>query len=108
VNLHGLPATESRLPTVSPAPRPSDVLWYLYYQSDLVVRSLGAFDLRLSGDRKGAAEARGRTRLAQEYYQQFLRRYDRPVASQAHVVEEAEAALARLRQNENGPAESIP
>jgi tetratricopeptide (TPR) repeat protein/TolB-like protein len=155
-----------------------------YYQSDLVVRSLGAFDLALSGNHKGAArelvrleeycidhencnsmlphiavqrlaaaqwlresgdleqagrllrwqdqpwvgrpwtvgdalssptfllraeieEARGHTRLAQEYYQQFLRRYDRPVASQAHLVDGAKLALARLRENESVPAEPV-
>jgi tRNA A-37 threonylcarbamoyl transferase component Bud32/tetratricopeptide (TPR) repeat protein/TolB-like protein len=41
-------------------------------------------------------ESRGNQRLAREYYQQFLRRYDRPMPSQAHLVQEAKAALARL------------
>ena len=143
-----------------------------YGQSDLVARSLGAFDLALGGDRKGAArelvrleeycidhencnsmlphiavqrlaaaqwlletgdpeqasrllrwqdtpwlgrpwtvgdalsgptyllrahieEARRRPRAAREYYEQFLRRYDRPMPSQAHLVEEARTALLR-------------
>jgi hypothetical protein len=141
-----------------------------YGQSDLVARSLGAFDRALGGDRKGAArelvrleeycidhencnsmlphiavqrlaaaqwlletgdldqasrllrwqdapwlgrpwtvgdalsgptyllrayieEARHRPRPAREYYEQFLRRYDRPMPSQAHLVEDARAAL---------------
>jgi hypothetical protein len=33
--------------------------------------------------------------LARGYYQQFLRRYDRPVPSQVHLVKEAKAALAQ-------------
>jgi tetratricopeptide (TPR) repeat protein len=41
-------------------------------------------------------EGRGDTRRAREYYQQFLRRYDQPMASQAHLVEEARSALTRL------------
>ena len=40
--------------------------------------------------------ARGDSGRAREYYRQFLRRYDQPMASQAHLVEEANAALARL------------
>jgi TolB-like protein len=43
-------------------------------------------------------EARGSTRLSRESYEQFLRRYDRPMPSQAHLVEEAKAALARLQE----------
>jgi TolB-like protein/tetratricopeptide (TPR) repeat protein len=43
-------------------------------------------------------EARGHADLASHYYQQFLRRYDRPVPSQRHLVEDAERALARLPQ----------
>jgi hypothetical protein len=33
---------------------------------------------------------------AAEYYRQFLRRYDQPMPSQAHLVDEAKAALVRL------------
>jgi hypothetical protein len=33
---------------------------------------------------------------AQEYYRQFVRRYDRPMPSQVHLVKEARAALAEL------------
>jgi len=40
--------------------------------------------------------ARGDSARAREYYRQFLQRYDQPMASQAHLVEEANAALARL------------
>jgi tetratricopeptide (TPR) repeat protein len=41
-------------------------------------------------------DARGRDSLAQAYYRQFLRRYDRPMPSQVGLVEEAKAAVARL------------
>jgi TolB-like protein/tetratricopeptide (TPR) repeat protein len=41
-------------------------------------------------------EAGGDHRRAREYYQQFVRRYDQPIPSQVHLVEEANAALARL------------
>jgi len=44
-------------------------------------------------------ESRGSDSLAQEYYRQFLRRYDRPMPSQAHLVSESKAALARLQQD---------
>jgi tRNA A-37 threonylcarbamoyl transferase component Bud32/TolB-like protein/tetratricopeptide (TPR) repeat protein len=44
-------------------------------------------------------EARGAKALARQYYQQFLRRYDQPMASQIHLVQEAKAALARLQQD---------
>jgi tetratricopeptide (TPR) repeat protein/TolB-like protein len=37
---------------------------------------------------------------AREYYEQFLRRYDRPMPSQAHLVQEARIALARLQQDQ--------
>ncbi|MGH7512615.1 MAG: protein kinase domain-containing protein [Gemmatimonadales bacterium] len=40
--------------------------------------------------------ARGDSGRAREYYRQFLRRYDRPMASQMHLVQEANAALTRL------------
>jgi tetratricopeptide (TPR) repeat protein len=40
--------------------------------------------------------ARGDSGRAREYYRQFLRRHDQPMAPQAHLVEEANAALARL------------
>jgi hypothetical protein len=40
-------------------------------------------------------EARRRPRAAREYYEQFLRRYDRPMPSQAHLVEDARTALLR-------------
>jgi hypothetical protein len=41
-------------------------------------------------------EADGDPHRAREYYRQFLRRYDQPMPSQVHLVEEARAALARL------------
>jgi hypothetical protein len=41
-------------------------------------------------------ETRADTAHAREYYRQFLRRYDQPMPSQAHRVEEARAALTRL------------
>jgi TolB-like protein len=41
-------------------------------------------------------EAQGQTTLAREHYQQFLRRYDRPIAALQPPVDQARAALARL------------
>jgi DNA-binding SARP family transcriptional activator/TolB-like protein len=41
-------------------------------------------------------DARGAPGLAEEYYQQFLKRYDRPMPAQLHLVREAQAALERL------------
>jgi hypothetical protein len=49
------------------------------------------------------AEAWGDTATAGEHYRQFLRRYDRPQPAQAHLVEEAQAALARV-SGSAGPA----
>jgi tRNA A-37 threonylcarbamoyl transferase component Bud32/TolB-like protein len=42
-------------------------------------------------------ETSGTPRLAREYYRQFLRRYDRPMPAQRHLVDEAQVALAGLR-----------
>jgi hypothetical protein len=44
-------------------------------------------------------EAGGDPHRAREYYRQFLRRYDQPMPSQIHLVDEAKAALARLEEN---------
>jgi tRNA A-37 threonylcarbamoyl transferase component Bud32/TolB-like protein len=44
----------------------------------------------------GAEVARGDHRLAREYYQRFLQRYDLPSPKMRHLVDEARAALARL------------
>jgi hypothetical protein len=41
-------------------------------------------------------DARGDHRLAGDHYRQFLRRYDLPMPAQRHLVDEAQAALARL------------
>ena len=41
-------------------------------------------------------EARGRNERAIQFYREFLQRYDMPVERHRHLVEEAEAALARL------------
>ncbi|MEO8032707.1 MAG: serine/threonine-protein kinase [Gemmatimonadota bacterium] len=41
-------------------------------------------------------EAQGSGALARRDYEQFLQRYDMPVASQRHLVDEAKAALRRL------------
>ncbi len=49
-------------------------------------------------------EARADTTLARSYYEQVLRRYDRLVPAQAHLVEEARTALARLSR-EKRPAQ---
>ena len=45
-------------------------------------------------------ESLGRDSLAQAYYAQFLRRYDRPMPSQLHLVQEAKDGLARLQRSE--------
>ena len=42
-------------------------------------------------------ESRGNDSLAQDHYRQFLRRYDRPMPSQVHLVHEALEGLSRLR-----------
>jgi hypothetical protein len=41
-------------------------------------------------------EQLGNSERAIEYYRQFLRRYDQPMPSQAHLVDEARVALVRL------------
>jgi tetratricopeptide (TPR) repeat protein len=41
-------------------------------------------------------KAHGDPKKAEYYYRQFLRRYDQPMASQVHLVEEARAALVEL------------
>ena len=43
-------------------------------------------------------EAAGNREGAREHYQQFLMRYRQPIPSQAHLVEEARQALARLQE----------
>jgi hypothetical protein len=48
-------------------------------------------------ERARIEDAQGRGQLAREHYEQFLRRYDMPVPAQRHLVEEAQAALHRLR-----------
>jgi tRNA A-37 threonylcarbamoyl transferase component Bud32/tetratricopeptide (TPR) repeat protein len=55
-------------------------------------------------ERARIEEVLGRSELARDYYEQFLRRYDTPVEAHRHLVEEAGAALARL----SGFAESEP
>ena len=42
-------------------------------------------------------EQRGRSGSARKYYREFLRRYDRPVIGHRRLVDEAKAALARLK-----------
>jgi hypothetical protein len=44
-------------------------------------------------------ELRGERRRAVEYYRYFLRVYDQPMPSQAHLVQEAKEALARLGED---------
>ncbi len=46
-------------------------------------------------------EAQGRRALAIFDYQQFLRRYDSPIPSQRHLVDEAQRSLARLSAARN-------
>jgi serine/threonine-protein kinase len=49
-------------------------------------------------------EIRGDSALARDYYRQFLRRYDQPMPSQAHLVEDAKAALTRLSGASDPPS----
>jgi TolB-like protein len=51
----------------------------------------------------GIEAARGNTAQARKFYEEFLLRYDQPVARLRHLVEEARAALARLERR--APAE---
>ena len=46
-------------------------------------------------------EQRGRSASARKYYREFLRRYDRPVTGHRRLVDEAKAAVARLKGNAN-------
>ena len=48
-------------------------------------------------ERARAEEALGHREVAREYYDQFLRRYDLPVAAHRHHVEDAPLAVVRLR-----------
>jgi tetratricopeptide (TPR) repeat protein/TolB-like protein len=45
-------------------------------------------------------ESKGEFRRAEEYYRLFMRRYDQPMATQNHLVEEAKTALKRLRSEQ--------
>lgn len=56
-------------------------------------------------ERARIEDARGNTSLAQEYYQEFLSRYDLPSSNQRHLVDEARAALARLTGQRDPPPE---
>ena len=47
-------------------------------------------------ERARIEDSRGNVTLAQEYYQEFLHRYDMPAPKQQHLVHEAREALARL------------
>jgi len=53
-------------------------------------------------------KAHGDPQKARYCYRQFLRRYDQPIASQVHLVEEARAALAELSGVSDKPAPSFP
>ncbi len=52
--------------------------------------------------------ALGDSSRAREYYRQFLRRYDRPMPEQVHLVNEARAAFAGLSGVSDKPAPSSP
>jgi hypothetical protein len=56
-------------------------------------------------ERARIEDARGNVPLAQEYYQEFLLRYDMPAPKQRHLVGEARAAVARLAGERASPAE---
>ncbi len=47
-------------------------------------------------ERARIEDSRGNAPLAQEYYQEFLLRYDMPTPKQRHLVDEAREAVARL------------
>ncbi|MGH7499359.1 MAG: hypothetical protein ACREL3_10965 [Gemmatimonadales bacterium] len=64
------------------------VRWWMNYKSVLDGPAYLA--------RARLAETLGSPSKAREYYEQFLQRYDQPMPSQKHLVEEARAALARL------------
>jgi tRNA A-37 threonylcarbamoyl transferase component Bud32/tetratricopeptide (TPR) repeat protein/TolB-like protein len=49
-------------------------------------------------------EAQGDIRSAREHSEQFLRRFDSPMPGQRHLVEDAQAALARLAGRDDPPA----
>ena len=50
-------------------------------------------------------EERGDAERARKHYRQFLRLYDQPMPSVAHLVEEAKGALARLSPGGEAPAQ---
>ncbi len=52
-------------------------------------------------------DARGRSDLARRYFEEFLRRYDMPVPAHRHLVEEAQAALARLEERRTGEGDRV-
>ncbi len=49
-------------------------------------------------------DAQGKSDLALDHYQQFLRRYDMPPPAHQHMVDEANAALRRLAGQNDAPA----
>ena len=61
-----------------------------YWNGTLIVTALAYLELARIEVARGAAPS------AIEHYRQFLRRYDTPMPSERHLVEEARQALARL------------
>jgi len=59
------------------------------------------YSLMLAGlvdlERGRIEEQRGGSGSARKYYREFLRRYDRPVIGHRRLVDEAKAAMARLK-----------
>ncbi len=58
-------------------------------------------------ERARIEDASGHTARARHYYEQFLRRYDMPVPAHRHLVEEAQAALARLEERRTGEGDRV-
>jgi hypothetical protein len=65
----------------------------------------GVFSSLAYLERARIEDARGNVPLAQEYYQEFIHRYDMPTPKQRHLVDEAREALARLSGQRDPPAE---
>jgi tRNA A-37 threonylcarbamoyl transferase component Bud32/TolB-like protein len=61
------------------------------YPVDVVLAGLTYFE------RARVEDLRGHAGAARELYDQFLRRYDMPVAAHRHLVDDAKAALSRLQ-----------
>ena len=93
------PSAGSRLPSGCwrAATRPTPRAFYLG-RSGRRTRGVGKALLKGLAELQRARieDARGHPALAEAQYRQFLTRYDMPMPTNRHLVEEANAALARL------------